>query len=121
MTKTKTLAYSKEAEMGWLGAMMLDSLDAELGIAKLKATDFHYKEHKLIFRAIKALDGDCDVHDVAKQLKKEGNLVAAGGIANLTMLCQYCGTLDPMPWLKTIQAKTRLRLKRKADAKVGKE
>lgn len=87
MSETAKLPpYSLEAEQSVLGGLMLRN-EAWYDLAdKLADEDFYREDHRTIFRAIAALMGNakpCDYLTVVEQLKHEGKLEEAGGMAYL--------------------------------------
>lgn len=94
-TKLLEPPQSKESEMLVLGCMLTNSNALSIGADKLQETDFYYKEHQLIFHALKkAFSGEkpADVHLIAQDLKRDGKLDAVGNVSYLTTLAQYVGT-----------------------------
>jgi len=79
-----------DAEQAVLGALMLEK-DAFSQIKEtLRPECFYDKRHKLIYEAIRELanqpDGKVDVLTVLNNLKKSGNLAAAGGVTYVSQL-----------------------------------
>ncbi len=94
LDKTMTPA-SKESEMMVLGCMLTHQNSLAVGADRLEEPDFYYKEHQLIFAALKrayAKDRPADVHLVAETLKMDGHLDSAGGISYIAEVAQYAGT-----------------------------
>ena len=94
LNKTTTPA-SKESEMMVLGCMLTHHNSLAIGADGLDESDFYYKEHQLIFAALKSAynkDKPADVHLIAEILKINKHLDSAGGIAYLTEVAQYAGT-----------------------------
>lgn len=86
--------HSKESEMMVLGCMLSGRFALVIGSA-LDCGDFYFSEHKIIFEALKLLHSagkPCDIHLAAEELKKNGTLQKAGGVAYLTDLAQFAGT-----------------------------
>ena len=86
---------SKESEMMVLGCMLTHESALAVGADGLEEQDFYYKEHQLIFGALKSAytkDKPADVHLVAEILKTAGKLDASGGVAYLAEVAQYAGT-----------------------------
>jgi len=86
---------SKESEMMVLGCMLTHESSLAIGADGLEDTDFYYKEHALIFSALKGVyskDKPADVHIIAEMLKISNHLDASGGILYLTEIAQYAGT-----------------------------
>jgi replicative DNA helicase len=91
----RTMPNSKESEMMVLGSM-LTSLGA-LNIAgdALNPEDFYYTEHQVVFHALQDAyrsDKPADIHLIGEELKRQGKLDQAGGVAYLATLAQYAGT-----------------------------
>jgi replicative DNA helicase len=94
LDKTMTPA-SKESEMMVLGCMLTHQNSLSVGADRLEENDFYYKEHQLIFGALKraySKDKPADVHLVAETLKMDGSLDSSGGISYITEVAQYAGT-----------------------------
>ncbi|MCH9621207.1 MAG: Replicative DNA helicase [Chlamydiia bacterium] len=86
---------SKESEMMVLGCMLTHENSLSIGADSLEEKDFYYKEHQLIFAALKTTyskDKPADVHLIAEILKTSNELDGAGGVAYLTEVAQYAGT-----------------------------
>lgn len=86
---------SKESEMMVLGSMLTNINSLNVTCDLLDESDFYYKEHQVIFSALKSLykeDKPADVHIVSEELKKKNSLDLVGGTAYLTGLAQYAGT-----------------------------
>ncbi|MFA5249990.1 MAG: replicative DNA helicase [Parachlamydiales bacterium] len=104
---------SKEAEMLVLGSMLTseDSLNAAADL--IEETDFYYKEHRLVFRALKETfqkDRPADIHIIAEILKRDGLLEEVGSVGYLTSLAQYAGTSTYVEeYAKTVKDKALLR------------
>lgn len=81
--------HSLEAEQSVLGGLMLDNRAWYELSDKLAEEDFYTEQHRLIFRAIGRLlsaTKPCDFVTLSEQLRLEGRLEQAGGIAYLGML-----------------------------------
>lgn len=82
--------YSEEAEVSVVGAMLLSKDAINVVTESLKTDDFYIEPHRMIYEAILALDTrnePSDMVTVSEELKRQGNLEAAGGIeylANVT-------------------------------------
>jgi replicative DNA helicase len=93
--KVKIPPNSKESEMMVLGCMLTSINALNVGADSLDDGDFYYTEHKIIFHSLKAAyksDKPADLHLISEELKRQGKLESAGGIAYLTVLAQYAGT-----------------------------
>lgn len=78
-----------------LGCMFITSSNLLLGANALDESDFYFGEHRIIFRLLSqaaAEERPADVHLLAEELKRHGELEKVGGIAYLTLLAQYAGT-----------------------------
>jgi len=81
--------HSIEAEQSVLGGLMLDNRAWEHIVDRLAETDFYRREHKLIYRAIAALEAQSQPFDLvtlSEELEKTHELDAAGGLAYLGKL-----------------------------------
>lgn len=81
--------YSVEAEQSVLGGIMLDNRAWYELADKLNDADFYTAQHRLIFQAIDTLmsaSKPCDFVTLSEQLRREGRLEDAGGIAYLSDL-----------------------------------
>lgn len=85
----KAPPFSREAEQSVLGGLMLNN-EAWITISDLLAeTDFHLREHQILFRAIKSLseeDHPCDPVTLSEWLQRHEQLDAIGGGAYLGLL-----------------------------------
>lgn len=80
---------SVEAEQSVLGAIMLDREALYTVLETLRADDFYREAHRMIYRAILDLNerGEAiDLLTVTEELRRRGELEAAGGVAYLTSL-----------------------------------
>ncbi len=85
----KVPPHSIEAEQSVLGGLMLDNSSWDKVADEVYEGDFYRRDHRLIFRAIKALAEESSPFDVvtlAEWLDKQGELENVGGI-------NYMGTL----------------------------
>lgn len=85
----KVPPHSVEAEQSVLGGLMLDNASWDKVADEVYDGDFYRRDHRLIFRAIKALAENTapfDVVTLAEHLDKQGELENVGGI-------HYMGTL----------------------------
>lgn len=93
--QVKVAPNSKEAEMLVIGCMLTNVNALNTGSDALHATDFYYKEHKIIFDVLKTAyksNKPADVHLVAEELKRQKLLAEVGDVSYLTTLAQYAGT-----------------------------
>jgi replicative DNA helicase len=116
MVTKRVEPYSKDAEMGFLGAVLLGNPYANKHLRSLKATDFHWREHKWIYLAAKKIKGEADFNSIYHQLKKDGMTKEAGGTAYMKLLTGCVGFRDPAKFLRIIKSRTRIRLRRKDEA-----
>ncbi|HEY5790112.1 MAG TPA: replicative DNA helicase [Gammaproteobacteria bacterium] len=85
----KVPPHSIEAEQSVLGGLLLDNASWDRVADRIAEEDFYRRDHRLVFRAAKALieRGDpCDAVTLAERLTATGDLDDAGGLA-------YLGTL----------------------------
>lgn len=93
-TETATLKlppHSVEAEQAILGGMLLDENAWERVAETVSEADFYRRDHRLIFKAIKALSEEgrpCDVLTLTEALNRLGALDEAGGIAYIGELAR---------------------------------
>jgi len=81
--------HSVEAEQSLLGGVMLDPSSWDQIADVVSVEDFYRADHKLIFKAINALnerDQPPDALTVSEHLERQGELAAAGGLAYLSQL-----------------------------------
>jgi replicative DNA helicase len=81
--------HSVEAEQSLLGGVMLDPSSWDQIADVISVEDFYRADHKLIFKAINALnerDQPPDALTVSEHLERQGELAAAGGLAYLSQL-----------------------------------
>jgi replicative DNA helicase len=93
--KIKIAPNSKESEMMVLGCMLTSVNSLNTAADLLNASDFYFTEHRTIFFTLKELykkNKPADIHLVAEELKRQGNLQEIGDISYLTTLAQYAGT-----------------------------
>lgn len=87
----RTPPHSLEAEQSVLGGLLLDSGRWDDVADLLDEPDFYRRNHRLIFRAIRALceqDTAADVVTVSEWLEHRNELEAAGGLAYLGKLAK---------------------------------
>ncbi len=95
LNKTVATPASKESEMMVLGCMLTHHNSLAVGADSLVEHDFYYKEHQIIFAALKSAyskDRPADVHLIAEILKTTKQLDGIGGISYLTEVALYAGT-----------------------------
>lgn len=81
--------HSVEAEQSLLGGIMLDPSSWDQIADVIGSDDFYRADHKLIFKAIGALnerDQPPDALTVSEHLDRQGQLAAAGGLPYLSQL-----------------------------------
>ncbi|MBI4499690.1 MAG: replicative DNA helicase [Gemmatimonadetes bacterium] len=81
--------WSQEAEQSVLGAMMLDNDAALKGAQLLQVASFYQEAHRRVFGAMVALLERSQVVDpvvLQEELRKRGDLEAAGGLEYLALL-----------------------------------
>lgn len=120
----QALPYSKEAEVAFLGAILLDTVGASDEIKRLEATDFHLPFHQVIFRTLKKLKAEGkptnDVVLLHDALKAAGELESAGGGAYISTLSDGLPKVTNLPHYSEI-IKTKAiarRYIRQADANI---
>jgi replicative DNA helicase len=110
----RPLPHFLEAEKCVLGAILLHSEYLEKALEKgLKVDDFFSREHRTVYEAMRHLDDDrkpIDLLTVNEQLRSDGSLEKAGGVAYLAQL------IDGVPhvtnvehWTQIIREKALLR------------
>ena len=90
-TAINTMPYNRDAEMAFLGCLLIDSEIAAETIEKLSEDDFYQESHKYILRAMQRVFNNrkpVDLVTVSDELESEGMLEKAGGIVYLTELTQ---------------------------------
>jgi replicative DNA helicase len=92
---TKIPPHSKESEMMVLGCMLTSLQGLNIAGDLLRASDFYFSEHQIIFQSLKNAylsEKPADIHLIAEDLKRQEKLKEIGGVAYLTSLAQYAGT-----------------------------
>ena len=87
----KGLPHHDEAEQVLLGVMLLESSNVAQVLQHVGVEDFYRRNHELIFKAIVSLfeqDSEIDALLVSDELKKNGELLDAGGYEYLDDLSQ---------------------------------
>lgn len=95
LSEFKIAPHSKEGEMMVLGSMLTNADSHKYTAERLKDEDFFFKEHKIIFKTMKAFSASkrqADVHIVCEELKRLGQLSAVGGPQYIVTLAQFAGT-----------------------------
>jgi replicative DNA helicase len=88
----KVPPHSIEAEQAVLGGLMLDNEAWVLVAERIAEEDFYRNDHRLIFRALAALNNDGkpgDVVTVAEWLESAGELDRAGGLPFIAALAEH--------------------------------
>ena len=102
--------HCKDSEMMVLGCMLSGRFALNTASGLLESDDFYFQEHKLIFHSLNKLFHEGkpgDIHLVAQELKTNGHLQAAGGVAYLTDLAQFAGTSAHVhEYIEILQAKS---------------
>src|SRR5437660_298493 len=84
------LPHSKETEVAFLGAILLDSEGASEWVERLNWNDFHLPFHQVIFRYLKRLKAEGkptnDIVVLHDALEASGDLEKAGGAAYIAAL-----------------------------------
>lgn len=91
LSSVRTPPHSIEAEQAVLGGLMLDNRTWDQVADRLTADDFYRHDHKLIFRAIRALsesDRPADAVTLAEWLDGQDLLEQAGGLEYLGLLAR---------------------------------
>lgn len=121
----KSAPNSKESEMMVLGCMLTSVNSLNIAADGLDQQDFYYKEHQIIFHALKTAyrnDKPADVHLIAEELKRQNTLDDVGGVGYLTTLAQYAGTSAYIEeYVLLIKNKSILRKMISAAEKIEKE
>lgn len=87
----KVPPYSIEAEQSVLGGLLLDNSSWDHVADLLDEEDFYRRDHRLIFRAVRALverNDPCDVITLSERLANSAELDDAGGLAYLGNLAK---------------------------------
>ncbi len=120
-----SLPHSKESEMMVLGCMLTSVNSLNIAADSLQHTDFYFPEHLIVFKALKQAylsDKPADIHLIAEELKKTGELKQMGGVAYLTTLAQYAATSAYIEeYVEIIKNKSTLRKMIEAAKKIEKE
>ena len=123
--QVKSAPNSKESEMMVLGCMLTSVNGLNIAADSLDEYDFYYKEHQIIFHALKTAyrsDKPADLHLISEELKRQNKLEEVGGIAYLTTLAQYAGTSAYVEeYVNLIKNKSILRKMISAAEKIEKE
>jgi len=85
---------SKEAEQTVLGSLLIDPQKIAEVLEKIRAEDFYYSNHQLIFKAMTDLEesgAPIDYRSVCVALTESGKLVEAGGMDFLVKLSEEVG------------------------------
>lgn len=89
MDLSRLQPQARELEEAVLGALMVEKYAPEKVMSYLKTDAFYVEAHQHIYEAIKNLftsTNPIDILTVTEQLRKEGNLEAAGGAYYITQL-----------------------------------
>ena len=109
----KVLPFSKEAEKGLLGVLLIQPLAWEKVEASLVATDFYEVKHQLIFQAIAKMHGkqlSVDMLTVVEYLQNQQEIEKAGGDTYIYNLADQAPTAaDIVAYAAIIHDKSLLR------------
>ncbi|GHU14511.1 replicative DNA helicase [Spirochaetia bacterium] len=101
MLKDKVPPHHDEAEQATLGAMLLDNDSVDTAVQYLRADDFYSNANRRVFNAILSLYNQgrqkADIMTVEEELRKAGDLDAAGGtayVAGLTNVVPSSANID---------------------------
>lgn len=104
---------SIEAEQTLLGAILFKGENISEVIEKIRAEDFYYSNHRLIFEAITDLEeagAPIDYNSVSIALKEAGNLEKVGGIKFLVELADQVGFASNLHYfVEIVHEKSSLR------------
>lgn len=109
----KKIPFSSEAEQTIIGSMLSSFNAVNACIDTLNSDDFHIKEHKVIFDAIKMVSkrGDAvDTVTVTEALIQSGSLASSGGVdflMNVSNFAEPYGNLEA--YIKIIKNKSMFR------------
>jgi replicative DNA helicase len=102
-----------EAERAVLGSLLLDETCFDRVVDLVGAGDFYLESHRLIFDAICKLHEKgrpVDLISLADQLKSEGSLEKAGGVAGVSVIADRVPTAANVDyWAKLVREKSLLR------------
>jgi replicative DNA helicase len=101
----KPLPHAPDVERTVLGAMLLSERCALEAAHSLTVSDFYVRAHQLIFRAIRSIaeaSGELNPILICEELRREGVLEEAGGVAFISELTYG------LPPLKTVASYVRL-------------
>src|SRR5690554_2515527 len=91
------LPNSNDTEKSVLGAILLDNKTAPNVFDEIRETDFFYKNHQLIYQAMKDLyykNQEIDYTSLSSVLTNKGQLETIGGITTLIELSEYTVSLE---------------------------
>lgn len=105
--------HSKEAEVSVLGGILLRNEAIHQAAEFLKPEDFYVPAHRVIYTAMLALEEagkPIDPVSLESQLKSDGNLKRAGGLANLVDLSSRVPTAENIEfYIRIVSDKAVLR------------
>jgi replicative DNA helicase len=97
-----------------LGCMLNQEAAVDEACDEIKAADFYYREHGLIFEAMDAVrkeSSSCDVTIVAEMLRRKKTLGEIGGVKHLVSIAQFPGTSAYITdYLKIVKTYSMLRI-----------
>jgi replicative DNA helicase len=101
----RPLPYNLEAERSILGAVLLDNHVLDAAMEKLRPDDFFLDQHRKVFERMVACREAGEVIDLVtltEQLRRRGELEAAGGVAYLSQL------VDGVPRVTNVEHYARI-------------
>lgn len=102
--------HSRDAEMSFIGALLLDNSAQERVDVNIAAGDFYLYEHRLIYKAITDLFGRGEPADVVSVGELLKNNPEVGGLQRLNQLAQFVPSAANIKrYAKIIQDKSQLR------------
>ena len=120
----KVPPHSKEAEQSTLGSMLLDEEAIITAEMMLKANDFYWKSHSVIFKAVTDIFNDqepVDLVTVNEKLRNEDKLEDIGGASYITSLVNSVPTAANIEhYAGIVKEKSKLRQLIQASSKINK-
>lgn len=113
-----------KAEIGLLGALLLDNSVIPIIRGKLRADDFYNTRHGIIYRAIIAISdisaNGVDIVTLKDHLLKQGLLEKAGGIETLTAIIDSVPTSSNATYYATIiKEKAQIRMAQQLSGQIN--
>jgi replicative DNA helicase len=114
LTLERPLPHSLDAERGVLGAILLDNQNLSAAHEeKIRAEDFFHENHRRIFQRMEELSEEktaIDLLTLANELKRRGELEAAGGVGYLASLVDGVPRISNVPhYARIVKEKSILR------------